>query len=193
MDDKLITALISASVSLVVAGLGYWKTKRSLSLQARRVHESVTEELIKQRIDPYTSFLSELEQSSNFHCNNSFDDDVLASFEKSVHTALYGKVGLLASHETRQLLVYTRIGCDDYRKKLNGVVFDNLLMRRWALLVAIRSDLGIVQPAWDDALRGLDNKSSDSDFMGSEQLVYRLKQNVGNRRHYQLPERPNEI
>ncbi len=190
MISTELLALITASIALITSVGGIWHNRRSTILQARRVHESVTEELIRQRIVPYAEFLSELEFSSSHNCDKTFNDESLSLLEKALHSAIYGKVGLLATHVTRQLLVYTRLGCDEYHNEENVVDFDNLMNRRWVVLAAMRSDLGIAQPAWDDVLESIGEKYakgesySDSDV---EKLVIDFSNTVGKPGHFIWP------
>jgi hypothetical protein len=157
------SALISAIVTIIGLAIGFVQWRRDVQIKLGQIRESVSVELIQQRIEPYTEFWKRLEAGSSIH---------LEEYEKNpqqkaqeifniLQDAVYGKVGLLASHETRLVLLYLRSICRDIITGNQQIPFSDFRLKLWALHVALRSDLGIQQPMWKDVIEKIREFSDD--------------------------------
>lgn len=151
MNSEIVAALIGATVPTIIAIFAYLQWRRDFELQARRLTEGITSEVIRQRIQPYADFMQELKSGSSIHNTvEELSEDELDALLDALQNAIYGSVGLLATHETRQLILHARDGCLRFRQ---GTLSHNLLMYRfWSLHLSLRSDLGISQPKWESAV-----------------------------------------
>jgi hypothetical protein len=144
------TALISGIVSVIVSAIGFFKSRGDLKSKLNEIHDKVTEEHVKKRIRPYKDLMVKLEPMSRQH-----EQEILANrvdkakhFAQILHNEIYGLVGVLASNDTREILVYTRAGWLEYSRFENAL--QDVQMRVWAIHQALRSDLGLPQPAWEN-------------------------------------------
>ena len=146
------SAVISAGISLFVAILAYLQSRRKLRIELEAIHDKVTQELIEQRISPYRDFMSQLEPMSRRH-----EQDIVTNrsaysieFAETMQAAIYGPIGVLASNDTREIIVYARAGW--LRYQAFHCPLNEVQMRVWAIHQAIRSDLGLAQPAWQNEI-----------------------------------------
>ncbi len=172
MAEYLIPAIVSAAVALVVGGLSFWQATRSLRLQSRQIREAVTVEHIKARLPVYEPFMQALECASSRHqTNGELEESRVNNARDLLQNAIYGNVGLVASFETRELILYTRSQCARY---LNGKVsYEDFKLAFWSLHISLRSDLGISQPGWQDAVRKMD---LDPKFSGFASLSRQIRE-----------------
>lgn len=167
--EAVIAAVVSAVVSLGVALITYRQSRRDSEAKERQLAESVTSELIRQRIAPYTEFMKGLTCASSQHdLVPGLGVDALQKLLDLIQGAIYGPIGLLATHETRQLILHVRAGCYLYQQK--AVDHYSFMLRVWALHLSLRSDLGIQQPEWESAVEKV-RRSTNSDFTRWEDLV----------------------
>lgn len=161
-DPTIFTAFIGATTSLVVAlvtTLFAWlQWRRDVQIKLAEIRDEVTTELIRQRVKPYNEFVQKLEPMSSVHREEVEANPKIANeFEKIFQEALYGPVGMLASHDTRQFIVYARLSCTAFAK--NYINYEDWRSSVWSVLLALRSDLGIVQPDWDNEIDRLSKKN----------------------------------
>lgn len=151
MDSEVAAALIGASVPTIIAIIAYLQWRRDFEQTARQLQEGVAAELIRQRIEPYTDLMRRLRAASSMQDRvEELDEKDVAILLDTLQDAIYGSAGLLASHETRQLILFAREGCLRYQ---DGTLSHRLLMfRLWSVQLSLRSDLGITQPEWDTAV-----------------------------------------
>ncbi len=154
MDSGLVAALISGVITIIGIGIAYVQWRRDVQIKIEHLRDQVTVELIQQRVEPYSLLMKELEPMSTLYQENIQKHPNLASdFAKVFQEAIYGPIGLLASSDTRQVLVYARWGCVLLAK--DKISYDEWLKRIWAVHLAIRSDLGIIQPNWPSEIERL--------------------------------------
>lgn len=144
------TALISGSVSVIVSAIGFFKSRGDLNAKLNEIHDRVTEEHVKKRIRPYKDLMVKLEPMSRQHEQEIVANrmDKAKQFAAILHNEIYGLVGILASNDTREILVYSRAGWIEYGRFQNTL--QDVQMRVWAIHQALRSDLGLPQPAWEN-------------------------------------------
>lgn len=143
-DGGIMAALVSGSITAFGIGIAYVQWRRDVRLRLNRFREEVTVELVRQRIGPYNDLMRRLEPMSVVH-NASIrgNRSQVAPFLSVFQDAIYGMVGLLASHDTRRIIVYAREGCLQFA---NGKIdYEAWLGRVRAVHIALRSDLGIGQ------------------------------------------------
>ncbi len=169
MDTNLIISIAGAVIPIIGIVIAYSQWRKDVQLKLEVLRDEVTAELVRQRIAPYSEFMKKLEALSNFHLG-----EIEANTKKKISTfpilqeAIYGSIGLLASHDTREILVYAREGCKLFdEKKLSK---EELGKRIWAVHLGLRSDLGIFQPEWPNEIE-------------------RLRKKIGSEKNLQLPRR----
>lgn len=170
MTTEIIAALIGASVPTFIAIVAYLQWRRDFELKSRQLSEAVTAELIGQRIGPYTELMQELRLGSSHHDTVSgMSAETIERLFDILQSAIYGATGLLATHETRQLMLHARSGCILYKRK--AIDYQQLMLRLWALHLSLRSDLGIHQPEWESTVEKVQTATNIDDFTKWEDLV----------------------
>ena len=151
MDTKIVAALISAGITFLGVVVAFWRWRRDIQVKLENLRDDVTLELIKQRFKVYAPFFCELEKMSTFHRKKIENNPKLTiDFVNTFQDAIYGPVGLFASSDTRQIMVYARLGCKLYAD--GDITYAEWLQRIWSVHLAIRSDLGIIQPQWSSEI-----------------------------------------
>jgi len=170
MEPAIIAAIIGATVSLATLAFGYSQWRRDVKLKLGQIREEISIELVRQRIDPYAEFMGDLEKLSSFHLDELRENSVKAeAAQKILQEAVYGKIGLLASHNTRQVLLFVRIGCEQFIDK--KIEKDEFIARLWALHFALRSDLGIRQPAWPSEVERVHKEAAKDEDRAFQTLI----------------------
>jgi hypothetical protein len=167
METNLIISVAGAVIPIVGIMIAYYQWRKDVQIKLAFLQDQVTAELVKQRMQPYTELMKKLEALSRYHIREMVANPRLKRNTFSIlQSALYDAVGLLASHDTREILVYAREGCRKFdEKKADG---EELGKRIWALQLGLRSDLGIYQPEWPSEIE-------------------RLRKNITSERKLQLP------
>jgi hypothetical protein len=151
MQPTLIAIFVSSTVTIIGLLVGYTQWRRDIQIKLGQIRETVSVELIRQRIEPYAEFYRDLEMASRFHEKEfQANPKKINEFMTVLQNAVYGKIGLLASHETRLILLYVKSACIDFMEK--RAPFAELQLRLWALHLSLRSDLGISQPQWSSEI-----------------------------------------
>lgn len=166
MDSSLIAACVSATVTAVGLFLGYIQWRRDVRVKVDEIRKEVSLKLVTERIEPYTELMQGLEIASTFHREGLQPE--LGELLDALQKAIYGRVGLLASHTTRQILLY----CRDGAQKLAGGRIDHgdLVIRLWALHFSLRADLGITQPEWPNEVDAVQKAASKQHISAYERL-----------------------
>ncbi len=170
MEPAIIAALIGAIISVMTLAFGYNQWRRDVKIKLGQVREEISIELVRQRIEPYAEFMRNLELMSSLNLDGLREDPAKAeAAQRIIQDAIYGKVGLLVSHNTRQVLLFVRIGCQDF---LGGKIGkDELVARLWALHFALRSDLGISQPAWPSEVERVHQDAAKDEDRAFQTLI----------------------
>lgn len=170
MDTNLIAAIISGFVATFGILFAYTQWRRDVKIKLGQLKETVSVELIRQRIEPYTELMHRLEMLSSIHKEElESSPKKVQAFIDILQKLLYGKVGLLASHETRLMLIYLRSGCFGFMKR--KIEFSDLMKRLWALHFSLRSDLGITQPSWSSEIERIRNEPGKNDEQTIAELI----------------------
>jgi hypothetical protein len=154
-DPNMTAAFIGALTSLVVVSVtslfAWLRWRRDVHIKLEQIRDDVTAELIRQRVKPYANFIKALEPMSSLHKKEiEADPQIANSFANIFQEAIYGSVGILASHDTREFIVYARLSCVAFAQ--NIIKYEDWLKSVWAVSLALRSDLGITQPDWDNEI-----------------------------------------
>jgi hypothetical protein len=154
MDTNFLAASISAVITIIGIGVAYAQWRRDVQVRLESLREEVTVELVRQRVKPYSDFITKLERMSTIHRRNiEKNPKTTLDFIKVFQEAIYSPVGLFASSDTREIMVYARLGCKLFAE--GAISYDEWLQRIWAVHYAVRSDLGIAQPAWPSEIERL--------------------------------------
>jgi hypothetical protein len=171
INDTILAALISAIVTVVIGFVTFvtttvWnsrKLRQELRRERERTEEAITSELIRQRIEPYVEFMRSLEPMSNTRMAQLPEEErrkEAASFSDLFHRAIYGEVCLLATHETREVIVCARARCRYYSEGKCG--YDKMLNSIWAIHQMLRADLNLRQPKLAHAIERLQQQPAES-------------------------------
>ena len=148
--------MISGTVTILGFLVAYFKWKREVDLKIGEIKKEVTSEVIKQRFIPFSNLMIELEVTSSIHKSALLNESELRQKVTEIfQNAIYGKVGLFASHETRQILVIARLTSEKFEQQPG--IYEDWRRVVWAAILALRNDLGIPQPRWDNVLDEFQN------------------------------------
>ena len=184
MDSIVASALISAAITSVGVIFGQIRWRRDLQIKLEGLRDEVATELIRQRTSAYSDFFLKLEPMSTIHRAKIEQNHHLAlNFMKIFQEATYSPVGLFASSDTREIMVYARLGCKLYADE--KITYDEWLQRIWAVHYALRSDLGISQPNWPSEIERLRQKVI-------AQSSHSIIEQVETTKHLKYDEKPNQ-
>jgi len=151
VSSTIWAALISAAITGAGIAAASIRWRRDFYHRRQQVHEEVTVQLIQLRIEPYVKFMQQLEPLSRRWTQDlEVDREKVRELAEIFHHAGYGAIGVLASNDTRELIVATRAACLQYAEM--KIPFDRLINRVWAIHQALRSDLGLDQPNWPNEI-----------------------------------------
>lgn len=143
----MTSIVVSAGITVVGILLAYAQWRRDLRLRLDAVHDDLLRDLVQRRVEPFTELMSRLEPMSRRRQPALVADRELArGYAEVFHQAVYGPVGLLASTETREIIIYARAGCLLFAEW--AISAADLRDRIWAVHQALRSDMGLPQPLW---------------------------------------------
>ena len=146
-----LTALIGVVLSFAgaVAATIHWK--RDFDRRLQEAHEEVSKQLVSLRVEPYIKFIEQLEPlSRRWSGELAANRRKAREFAEIFHQASYGPVGVLASSDTRELIIAARAACLQYADM--KIPLERLVGRVWAIHQALRSDLGLDQPNWPNEI-----------------------------------------
>lgn len=137
-DPNVTAAFIGAFASLVVVAVtslfAWLRWRRDVHIKLDQIRDEVTAELIRQRVKPYTDFMRALEPTSSLHRKEiEADPQIANNFAKIFQEAIYGSVGILASHDTREFIVYARLSCEAFAQ--NRIKYEDWLKSVWAVSI----------------------------------------------------------
>ena len=96
--EAVLAAIVSAIVSLTVALISFRQSRRDTEMRERQLAESVTSELIRQRIAPYSDFMAGMTCVSSKHDTvQGFDREHIHQLVEVIQSAIYGPIGLLCN------------------------------------------------------------------------------------------------
>lgn len=143
----MMSILVSAAITVVGILLAYAQWRRDLRVKLEAVHDDVLRDLVQRRVEPFTDFMARLEPMSRRRSGDLVANRELARQHAEIfHQAIYSPVGLLASTETREIIIYARAGCLQFSDW--AISATDLQNRVWAVHQALRSDLGLPQALW---------------------------------------------
>jgi hypothetical protein len=98
--------------------------------------------------------------------------EVVEGFLTIFQNAIYGPVGLLASQTTREIIVFARLGCQQYLDK--ALTYAKLRKRIQAVSLALRSDLGISQSVWPSVVERIRDQGLEDVQSPAEERVHAM-------------------
>lgn len=172
MDSQFLGVLVAAITSIIVTPLiQIFQTRREKQLKLTTIQDEISAELIRQRITPYKEFFKQLEGASSLYQYNTITQpERMEKYFEIFQDATYGDVGLLASYETREILVAARQGCKLYSK--GELSYSELQKRLWAVHVSLKSDLGISQPNRLSEVERLRNRQVAADSRDVDKIIH---------------------
>jgi hypothetical protein len=176
VNETLKAALMSAAVSGLIGLMTFvaalWRLRHEQRRERERADETLTSDLVKERVDPYIAFMRSLESMSNTRLAHLSEEErrrEAASFGDVFHRAIYGEVGLLATHETREVIVCARARCRGYAE--GRCSYEDMLDAVWAIHQMLRSDLNLRQPRLTHAIERLRQDEMPEDKRAIEDLI----------------------
>lgn len=174
MDTALLVALVSvggAAVTTILTVLfGHLRWRREIEIKLGDIQDQISLELVRKRFKPYSVLFKQLETMSFVHIDDTEKDIAkIIAFKKLIHEAIHNDIGLLASHNTRQILLYIRSGCDQLIE--GNIDLSEVILRIWALHFAMRGDLGIDQPMWSAEIGRVNKDAIRTEHRAWEQLA----------------------
>ena len=156
MNESIITVAISASIALLTLIYTYWNNRVQNQNNRIKVFEDINVELIKQRIEVYTVFMTELIIISSVEAKN-LSSEPLREKAKAliqlIQKNIFSKIGLLASHEAREIILRLRSKCISF---LEGKIsFAEVHTAAMGVHQILRSDLGVAQPGLSNNIEKL--------------------------------------
>jgi hypothetical protein len=170
IEPTITAAIISAFLTAMGLLFGYIQWRRDVKIKLGQIRETVSVELIRQRIEPYSVFYKQLEVMSSIHSEElQANPEKVRQYAEMLQDNMYGTVGLISSHETRLILIYVRLGCKEFVEGKIG--FSDFRLRLWALHFSLRSDLGISQPFWSSEVERIRAKAISIEERTISELV----------------------
>ncbi|WP_170213378.1 HAD family hydrolase [Catellatospora citrea] len=154
--------MVSTLVTIIASTLVYVRGRAELNAKVDSVHDELVRDRIPLRMKPYADFMRQLAPLSRQRLEAWRHQRHLAAEHVSIfNDAVYGEVGLLASSDTRELILAARAACIQFSEW--KIPIGRLQNRVWAIHQALRSDLGIKQPNWPDEIerRRLQRQAGD--------------------------------
>jgi hypothetical protein len=147
INSLISNAILSTVVAVITYLVAFYQWRKDIKLKLSNVYDLAAVELIKERISPYSEFMSQLKvMSSSNEEEITAHPEMVRELMNALQSAIYGKVGVLASYDTREFIVAARQGCKLF---LEGKIeYVDLLKQFWAIHVSLKSDLAIIQPNW---------------------------------------------
>lgn len=144
-------AFISGTVTIIGFLIAYFRWKHEVNLKFDEIKKEITSEIIKQRFRSFSALMINLEITSSIHKEKLIADQKYREQATKIYQdAIYGEPGLLASHETRQILIIARLTSEKFENQPD--IYDDWRRVIWASILALRNDLGIPQPKWNNIL-----------------------------------------
>ena len=163
-DPKVIAAFVSAVVATIFGLFNIWKTKKELSHAETRFRKEIRDtdlryieqaasEHVKLRVGPYSEFMACMQAISSYSLRDIDDSERrerVVTVVDQVQQAIYGSVGVLASHETRETIIRFRSFCINFLDDMCDYSVVN--KAAWEVHQMLRYDLGLTQPGLRTAI-----------------------------------------
>ena len=119
--------------------------------------EKMKNDLIQLRIDSYIKFMKKIKVFSGIGKKSQLAISIIEDNVNTFQDAIYGEIGMLSSHETRQLLLssrkFVKYFLENKSAKINEKKLELFNKTIWTLHFSLRIDIGIYQPLWDLTLK----------------------------------------
>lgn len=138
----LATLAVGVGVGLK-ALYDHWKEVRR---DRNKTDESLSTALQEKRLKPYTELMKCLEKISNTHMRTLAPEQqrqVAREIAMVLHNAIYGEIGLLATTETREVILCARSQCAQFAAA--QATYEEMRLAIWAIHQMLRADLNLHQ------------------------------------------------
>lgn len=153
MKDSYISIIISAGISLIAFVVTSWFNLLQLRNAKNKLLEDINFELIKLRVEIYSNLMADLKIVSSYETKDLSNEKLkekLKALIESIQRNIFGKVGLIASHEAREMILRLRGKCSDFIEE--RIDFKEVHMAAMVVHQILRSDLGLSQPGLDNII-----------------------------------------
>jgi hypothetical protein len=148
VEASLSAVVVSGAVSFIVALATSLSSEAFKHRRKRyRTEEALTVEMVRERLKPYTEFMRAMKPMSRTRLQRLSEDDrrkEVAAFVEVFNGSIYDSVGLVATHETREVILRTRARCRQYAEGRGA--YDSMTKCVCALHHMLRADMGLRQP-----------------------------------------------
>ena len=189
-DFVIFSGIILSFASLIIT---YFKTKTEIiqskerlkqistdiqknELEIQRVErmpaENAAQLRMKERIDSHANFLGELEILSSIRhrdTDNETKKKIVSDTVDIINAAIFGRFGLLASHETREVTLRMREICGRYIE--DTVEFAQVVNAAYKVHQMLRADVGVPQPNLKTSLEKIGTGAKAVNSVEIEALV----------------------
>ncbi|PXW89122.1 hypothetical protein C8R34_105103 [Nitrosomonas sp. Nm84] len=185
MDDpRIISAIVSGVVALLIGGitslLNLWRIRKEFKQADRRISEEIALELVKQRITYYEKLIADLRVISSKETQGQDVESLRTKVNKvvnSLQTHIFGRCGLIATHETRETILRLREKCIRFLSGRNTTSFEEIRKASWEVHQMLRSDLGLSQPNLLSAIDRLHSEELAGKESEIEELLAKIHHN----------------
>ena len=171
LEPAVLAAIISSVISMLSALIIRKRWKREFKLAENKIFEEITGKQVSLRVKPYAEFMQELKLLSSLKMNPLSPEEKIVEVKKMIEVlqnTVFGEVGLLASHETRETIMFFISRC---LKFVNGdIEYSQVKKASWKVHQMLRSDLGLPQPGLLNSLE----KMKKEELAGTEPQILKL-------------------
>ena len=154
--NEILPIVISTGLSALTLAYTYWHNKAQQQQVEKKIFEDVSVELIKQRIEPYSALMSELIAFSSLSTKDLSPHELRETVKKVtavLQLNIFGKVGLIATHEAREIILRLRSKCLGF---LGGdIPYGQVHEAAMQVHQILRSDLALSQPGLSNSIEKL--------------------------------------
>ena len=171
----LVSALISASGAILTAIFSFWYNHVQYRHLRNKIYEDINLVLIKERIETYSVLMKDLKIISSFEIKDLSNEDLkerARNLVTIIQNGIFGKVGLIAGHETREMILRLRAKCKYFQE--DKIPFSQVRQAAMEVHQMLRSDLGVPQPGLRDVIQKMRKGEASSNTDHIEQIANRM-------------------
>jgi len=177
-DPRVVSAVISALVALVIGVFTIWKIRKEMKHADYRFDEEITAKHFELRVEPYSKFMESLRSISSLEIRDISEDEKVQRVSEILNVSqnhIYGLVGVLSSHETRETIIKFRSTCINF---IDGEVeFSEVTSAAWKVHQMLRYDLGLLQPGLRNAIHRIRRSDIPNSVAEIERFLTKMEHN----------------
>ena len=138
---------------MVIGVFTIWKIRKEIRHADYRFYEEIAAKHFELRVDPYSRFMETLRPISSLDVRDIGEDEKMSRAKEVLNESqsqIYGLVGVLSSHETRETIIKFRSHCINYIDGNDS--FQAVTSAAWKVHQMLRYDLGLLQPGLRNAI-----------------------------------------